>query len=62
MKSYAQIAQAMYAAYRKHLQCEDSQGRIWGQPAPEWDKLEQERKDAWIEAAKQAAAELVLVH
>jgi transcriptional regulator of met regulon len=62
MKSYAQIAQAMYSAYRKSLQCEDAKGNIWGQPAPTWIDLEAERQDAWIEAAKQAAAELALVH
>jgi transcriptional regulator of met regulon len=62
MKSYAQIAASMYAAYRKDLQNADSQGHIWGQPVPEWNELEQDRQNAWIEAAKQAAAELALAY
>lgn len=90
MKSFEQIAEAMYHAYRKSIQqamynafrdaihreiTQDrieahptlrgggvAVGSILGQLPPEWGTLEQGLKHAWIAAAKQAAAELALVH
>ena len=62
MKSYAQLAQAGYEAYRKTVQCEDANGAIWGQPVPTWIDLEADRQDAWIDAAKRIVAEMATVH
>lgn len=62
MKSFEQIAAAMYAAYRQSLQCVcPKTGAIWGQPTPAWTDLEKDRKDAWTAAAKQAVAEISAV-
>jgi hypothetical protein len=58
MKSFEQIAQAMYGAYFKGMNGTDANGC----PLPTWAETSPKQKDAWTEAAKQAAAELALVH
>lgn len=58
MKSYEHIAAAIYHAYCKSLNVVD-------QPSTQsesWAMLNLARQQAWIAAAKQAAAELALVH
>ncbi|WP_310609834.1 hypothetical protein [Limnohabitans sp.] len=62
-KSYAQIAKAMYEAYRESMQCEcHATGVIFGTRVVPWDDIGVDQFAAWIEAAKKAAAELALVH
>lgn len=60
MKSYEQIAASAYAAYLKHAQRIDQEG-LAGH-ALTWDQLDEGTRQCWIEAVKQAAAELALVH
>lgn len=60
MKSYAQIAAAMYHAYCKHAQRIDTEG-LAGH-ALTWAELDAGTQECWIAAAQQAAAELALVH
>jgi hypothetical protein len=60
MKSFNQIAAAMYAAYCKQAQRIDAEG-LAGH-APTWDELDAGTQGCWIAAAQQAAAELALVH
>ena len=58
MKSFEQVAAAMYDAY-----CKQAGGRTYdSKPLPTWAELGAERRACWIAAAKQAAAELALVH
>lgn len=61
MKSYSQIAAAMYAAYCKQARRIDSGHGLAGH-APTWPELDAEEQSCWIAAAQQAAAELALVH
>ena len=56
MKSYEQIAQAMYEAHGKELL------RQIGVTQRPWGGLGSGEQACWIAAAKQAAAELALVH
>lgn len=58
MKSFEQIAQAMYAAFLKERQKRGSRGAHY----LDWDALSEDQRASWIAAAKQAAAELALVH
>lgn len=80
MKSYEQIAAAMYHAYCKQaggktfdgkplptydeLGAEQPQirARFFGTPLPAWNELGADRQACWEAAARQAAAELALVH
>lgn len=55
MKSYEQIAAAMYRAFIKQ-----ANGREVDAFA--WEALSLEMRACWIAAARQAAAELALVH
>lgn len=62
MKSIEQIAAAMYAAYRKSMQCQcPTTGAIWGTPCVPWEQLDVDRRDAWIAATHQAIAEISTV-
>lgn len=61
MKSYAQIAAAMYHAYCKQAQRIDSGEGLSGH-AQTWQELDAGEQSCWIAAAQQAAAELALVH
>ncbi|WP_310614059.1 hypothetical protein [Limnohabitans sp.] len=58
MKSYEQIAASMYQAYCKRFGGKDIDGR----DIATWDELGDLTRQSWIAAAKQAAAELALVH
>jgi hypothetical protein len=60
MKSYSQIAAAMYAAYCKQAQRIDGAGLAGHAQA--WQDLDPGTQGCWIAAAQQAAAELALVH
>ena len=56
MKSFEQIAKAMFMAHEKELRSSTQRELLT------WDELPQARRDAWIAAARQAAAELALMH
>ena len=58
MKSYEQIAQAMHEAFVKERVRQGSRAIAY----LGWDRLTDDEKAPWIAAAKQAAAELALVH
>jgi hypothetical protein len=58
MKSYEQIAAAMYHAYCKRFGPTD----INGMPHATWTELGDLSRQSWIAAAQQATAELALVH
>lgn len=58
MKSYEQIAEAMYRAWVKER---ESREVVLGRYLA-WSALSDDGKAAWIAAARQAAAELALVH
>lgn len=58
MKSYEQIAAAMYHAYCKSLNLPDQRNT----PQLSWGLLTEATQKAWIEAAKQAVAEMATVH
>ncbi len=58
MKRFEQSAQAMYAAFLKERQKRGSRGTHY----LDWDALSEDQRASWIAAAKQAAAELALVH
>jgi L-alanine-DL-glutamate epimerase-like enolase superfamily enzyme len=58
MKSFEQIAQAMYHAYRKRFGGKDTSGLDMAT----WDELGELSRQSWIAAARQATAELALVH
>lgn len=58
MKTFEQLAQAGYAAYRKTAQREDNTGAICGRTVPTWIELEADQRNAWIDASKQIAAEI----
>jgi hypothetical protein len=58
MKSYAQIAQAMHHAFCKRFGGKDTNGLDMAT----WDELDELSRESWIAAARQAAAELALVH
>ena len=59
MKSFEQVARAMYLAFVKEAaratQCDAGSAIAWEDQAPE-------TRACWIAAARQAAAELALVH
>ncbi len=61
MKSFEQIAQSMYHAYSKHHHGGkelDEHGLLVDMST--WDELGELTRECWVEAAKQAAAELAL--
>lgn len=58
MKSYEQIAKAMYAAFIKERKARGSCGTDY----LSWEGLSPDQQACWIAAARQAAAELALVH
>lgn len=60
MKSFEQIAQAMYRAYQKQARQIDEEGLA--EHALQWADLDAGTQGCWIAAAKQAAAELATVH
>lgn len=58
MKSYEEIAEAMYRAFVKERETRGSASVTYAA----WSVMSADGKAAWIAAAKQAAAELALVH
>lgn len=56
MKSFEQIAKAMYGAYRLYIQTSI------GVNVPSWDSPVMHGKKAWIAAAKAAYKEITEVH
>lgn len=56
MKNYEQIAAAMYAAWEKEVRGQT------GIDLLAWTALPAVEQRAWVAAARQAAAELALVH
>ncbi len=58
MKSFEQIAQAMHEAFLKERRNQGSASTAYAG----WDALGKDQQAAWIAAARQAAAELALVH
>lgn len=56
MKSFEQIAKAMYAAYRRHIQT------VIGVNPPSWGDLPMTELQAWISAAQEANKEIAEVH
>ncbi len=59
-KSFEQIAASMYHAYCKQAERVDEEGLAGHAFA--WNELDEGTQSCWVEAAKQAAAELALVH
>ena len=58
MKSYAQIAQSMYAAY-----CAQAEGKAFnGSTLPTFDELGADRQACWEAAAQAAHLEITQVH
>lgn len=59
MKSYEQIAQAMYRAFVKAAAARSTpeMGEV-----VEWDQQSPAMRQCWIAAAKQAVAEMAVVH
>ena len=58
MKSYEQIAQAMYTAY-----CQQAGGQTFdGKLLPTFAQLGAERQACWVAAAKAAQQEIAQVH
>ena len=58
MKSYEQIAKAMFEAFLKERKRQGSNSTDYNH----WESLDTDGQACWIAAAKQAAAELALVH
>ncbi|MGL4260901.1 MAG: hypothetical protein ACRCTX_04715 [Afipia sp.] len=54
MKSFEQIARAMYAAYKA------ARSSPWSAPLPEWESVRHEH-EGWIAAAKAAYKEIAEV-
>lgn len=61
MKTFEQIAQAAYASFTKQAERADVDGLVIG-PLTDWEDMHEIERQCWIEAVKQAAAELALVH
>lgn len=61
MKSFEQIAQAAYAAFTKQAERTDVDGLVIG-PLLDWEDMHEIERQCWVEATKQIAAELALVH
>ncbi len=58
MKSFEQIARAMYTAYLKK-----AGGKAFdGKPLPSFEQLGAERRECWIAAAQEAAKQISEVH
>ena len=60
MKSYAQLAQAAYEAYRKQAIALDEEGLA--AHAETWAELEPTTQACWLAAVKQVVAEVAVVH
>lgn len=58
MKTYEQIAKSMFEAFLKERKRLGSASTDY----IKWDSLTPDQQAAWVAAAKQAAAELALVH
>ena len=58
MKSFEQIAEAMFRAFMKERKRQGSKGV----DHTDWSDLSESQRASWIAAAKQAAAELAVVH
>lgn len=59
MKSFEQIAAAMYTAYwKRDAQLYPDAHGVTGT----WEQLPQTQRECWIAAAKQAVAEMATVH
>ena len=58
MKSFEQIAAAMYHAY-----CKKAGGKTFdGKPLPTYEQLGAERQSCWVAAARAAHKEITEVH
>lgn len=57
MKSFEQLAQSAYLAYRKQAKKETPSRYV-----PEWDQMSQDDRNGWTEAAKQLWAEFAAIH
>lgn len=60
MKSFEQIAAAMYHAYCKQARELDEEG-LAGHAA-KWQELDAGTRECWVAAAKQAVAEVAALH
>ncbi len=57
-KSYEQIAKSMFEAFLKERKRLGSASTDY----IKWESLTRDQQSAWVAAAKQAAAELALIH
>lgn len=60
MKSFEQLAQAGYEAYRKQVQRNNTEGLA--AHVPSWGDLDEGTRQCWVEATRQIVAEAALVH
>ena len=58
MKSFQQIARAMYLAYLKERKAQGSRGTDY----LSWELLTNEQQACWVAVAREAAAQLAQVH
>lgn len=61
MKTFEQLAQSAYKAYRKQaISTDDSEGLA--EHAEVWGELEEGTRACWVAAVKQVSAEIAALH
>lgn len=58
MKTFEQLAESAYNAYRKQAGGETFDGK----PLPAYEDLGSDRRACWVEAVRQVAAEIAAIH